>query len=186
MNEKRSKPRLRTVLLFGLGVVAVTALAGCSFYAVYPPDPGDETRFCEPQGGDVACAAGATKRCKRAPLKNEWRAEVAGSDVYRATVKTMWCWRGDTIVSRHSDPNEHYVTSFGSNLGLRDSGVFWDDSYCTDTPVENYTCVTQAQYGFKTALGAGSSFGGCIATRIWGASRTPNHYRRAYGGTCAD
>lgn len=150
-----------------------------------PADPGDALQPCDPGDEVVACAAGARKTCKRAPIENRWRAEIAGSDVYRATVKTMWCWRGDTIVSRNSNWGEHYVTSFGSNLGLRDSGVFVDDSYCTDSPVENYTCITRFQYGFKTALGVGSSFGGCIGTRIWGASRSPNHLRRAYGGRCA-
>ena len=177
-------------MIVGLILAAAMTFAGCqfTFFADYPPDPGDVASFCDPSGGD-ACAAGASKICKRRPLENRWRAEIAGSDVYRATVHTMWCWRGDSIVSRHSDNTDHYVTSFGKGLSISDNGVFWDDSYCTDSPVSNYTCVTQAQYGFTCngcVFPLARVYGGCVATRIWGASRTPNHYRRAYGGTCAD
>jgi hypothetical protein len=191
IKTKRISRKLSIALVCVGAVGAMVAMTGCEIVTgpEYPAAPGDATYFCEPAAGDIACAAGATKICKQRPLRNIWKAEIAGSDVYRAEVQTSWCWRGNTIVSRHTDPNNHYVTSYGHGLSLTDNGVNKDDSYCTDSPVTNYTCVTQYQYGF-TCQGCvfpiARVYGGCVATRIWGASHDPNHPRHAYGGTCLD
>jgi hypothetical protein len=145
------------------------------------PDETVENGSCEP-GSDFCIASSSPKRCKgygaKGPLKNPWRAEIAGSDVYRATVKTKWCSRGTTIVSRKTDPSDHYVTSFGRSVGVvRDNGYNKKKSFC-----EPLYCLTQYQYGFELPP---QIFGGCIVTRINPIGVfADDHWRDTYGGTC--
>lgn len=149
---------------------------GVQSYADYPADPGNVDGTCT--SGDI-CTAGAHKTCKRHPLDNYWHPRVAGADVYRAYVYTMWCFRNGVIVSRHSDTGDHNITDWGHALGYEiDYGPDQKRSYCN---ADKSACFTRFQFGFRGI--PVQTAGGCIETTIYGDG---HHYRHIYGGDCKD
>ena len=151
--------------------------------AEYSGEP-DETvapGSCDPSD-DFCIASADPKRCKgygpKGPLKTTWKAEVGDVVVYRGTVKTKWCWRGDVVVSRKTDASDHEITTAGYAMAVGpDLGVDQKQSYCVSPKL---WCFTQYQFGFlKVPL----KYGGCAETTIY-ADLQPNHHRHVYGGNC--
>lgn len=169
------------------GNKALSLAGGFSFEAVYPPAPPDVNGTCA--SGD-ACTAGAPKVCKY-DLKSPWNAKVGGEIVYKAMVYTDWCWRGETIVYRHSTTDKGFFTLLGKVLRLHSPRVKTSWSACNyRNGVKNDNCLTRFQYGFTKDFKvrgiklAEVHYGGCIATRIYGNRVKPNHARNSYGGDC--
>jgi len=144
-------------------------------------------------GTEDFCAASYRPTCDR--VTKGWKGELLGADVYRANVTTSWCWRGPSVVKRKTNPNDHYVTSFGETLKVEDTGVNKDDSWCNDYHgVTKHNCLTRYQFGYKRTIhipvpGVGQvpvtmKWGGCIGTRIYGDRVVPNYSTNSYGGTC--
>jgi hypothetical protein len=174
-NQKFKEAQFVNAAANGDGARALFFAGGVISKALYPADPGDVGSSCA--SGDI-CAAGLSKKCKSHPMDNYWHGDVAGSDVYRAHVKTQWCWRNGVIVSRHSDTGEHGITDFGHLIGFEvDLGPDMVHSYCN---AGKTACFTRFQFGFRGP--EISTAGGCIETTIYGDG---HHYRKAYGGTCS-
>jgi hypothetical protein len=149
---------------------------GVQSFADYPADPGNVDGTCTT--GDL-CTAGARKTCKSHPMDNYWHPRVAGSDVYRAHVYTMWCFKNGVIVSRHSDTSDHHITAWGHLWSYEiDNGADQKRSYCNAAKT---ACFTRFQFGFRGA--AVETAGGCVETTIYGDG---HHYRHIYGGDCKD
>ena len=151
-------------------------------------------------GSGDTCTVGAPKQCTNGPKVFHYEPTVKGHVVYRAAISIKWCWRGASIVSRHSDWSWHGVTDAGKNIGLKEmsplkephSGCY-DNKQATGVVIQNWDCLLRIQYRWtKTSpcinpfagFSCTHTYGGCLGVRIYGGLIHPPWSWHSYDGDC--